>query len=284
MRLIGMMPVRNEAHVLGLSARAALRWVDELLILVHASTDGTDRIAKDLTAEFPNRAFVCFNADPKWREMEHRQHLLTGARQRGATHFAIIDADEILTGNLIGCIRGQIEQLRPGHILQLPGYNLRRSLDQFHENGVWGNRYFSVAFRKDDRANWAGDRFHHREAMGVENFPHRPIMHGQGGILHLWGTSVCRLKARHALYKITERLRWPDKPVAEIDALYSMAIHDPGNWRFADVPAEWWEPYADILKHGKSIYDRPWQMDECRRLVAEHGAEYFAGLDLFGIA
>jgi len=282
MRLIGMMPVRNEAHVLGLSARAALRWVDELLILVHASTDGTDRIAKDLTAEFPNRAFVCFDADPKWREMEHRQHLLTGARQRGATHFAIIDADEILTGNLIGCIRGQIEQLRPGHILQLPGYNLRGSIHRYHSTGVWANRFFSMAFRKDDKANWCGDRFHHREPAGFENAPCRPIMHGQGGILHLWGSDERRLVARHALYKVTERVRWPEKPVADIEALYNMAIKDPG-WKYADADPSWWEPYADIAHH-LNYEGEPWQMDECRSLVAEHGAEYFAGLDLFGIA
>jgi len=282
MRLIGMMPVRNEAHVLGLSARAALRWVDELLILVHASTDGTDRIAKDLTAEFPSRAFVCFDADPKWREMEHRQHLLTGARQRGATHFAIIDADEILTGNLIGCIREQIEQLRPGHILQLPGYNLRGSIHRYHSTGVWANRFFSMAFRKDDKANWSGDRFHHREPAGFANIPCRPITHGQGGILHLWGSDERRLIARHALYKVTERVRWPEKPVADIDALYSMAIKDPG-WKYADTDPGWWAPYADVMRH-LNYAGEPWQTAECQRLVAERGTEYFAGLDLFGIA
>jgi hypothetical protein len=39
MKLIGLMPVRGEDWILGLSARAALMWCDELVILLHSCTD-----------------------------------------------------------------------------------------------------------------------------------------------------------------------------------------------------------------------------------------------------
>ena len=38
MKIIGLMAARNEQWCLGLSARAALMWLDELVILDHAST------------------------------------------------------------------------------------------------------------------------------------------------------------------------------------------------------------------------------------------------------
>jgi hypothetical protein len=120
--------------------------------------------------------------------------------------------------------------------------------------------------------------------------------------MHLWGVSERRLKAKHALYKMTERVRWPAKGVAEIDTYYNHALGTnlafapdrrqfPGRdldvrakdtWQFADVPPDWWAPYSDWLPM-LDINRVPWQEDECRRLAKEHGPELFEGLDLFGV-
>jgi len=167
--------------------------------------------------------------------------------------------------------------------MQLPGYNLRNGLDQYHANGIWGQRWFSCVFMDDARLSWAGDRFHHREPMGVALRPYRPIMQGHGGILHLWGSEERRLRAKHALYKMTETLRWPNKSHAEIDKLYTLAF-DPSlnrqfdqDWRYAPVPDGWWAH----REHLKSTM--PWQEWECGQLYREHGAARFAGLNLFGV-
>jgi hypothetical protein len=234
---------------------------------------------------------VKFEADPEWNEMAHRQSLLEGARQRGATHVAIVDADEILTGNLLPSIRSYVECLGPGYMLQLPGYNLRGSIDRYHANGIWGNRFFSLAFKEDGRASWQGDQFHHREPFGVSNWPYRPFAQGEGGVMHLWGADERRLVAKHALYKMTERVRWPAKSVSEIERQYNLAIHESASkgtqyetvWRYAAVPEAWWEPYRDLMPH-LNVSAQPWQEAECRRLWQEHGAVVFAGLDLFGLS
>jgi hypothetical protein len=288
MRLIGMLPCRNEDWVLGLSARAALMWCDALVILNHASTDGTWEIVRELNHEFPDRVFLGVNADPNWQEMEHRQGLLDAARHYGATHLAIIDADEILSGNLLNSIRTHIETMAPGWILQLPGYNLRGGLDRYHANGIWGQGWFSTAFGDDPRLNWSGDRFHQREPGGLAMRQHRPIMQGQGGIMHLWGASERRLRAKHAAYKMIETLRWPSKSKQDIDRLYNLAFVPSANmqfeqnWRYAEVPAEWWAPYSDLRTCVK-LDSIPWQEEMCRTLHVEHGAERFSGLDLFGV-
>ncbi len=311
MKLIGVMPVRSEAWCLGLSARVALLWCDELVVLNHASIDGTNAILSGLSDEFDARIQIMDNDDPNWKEMEHRQAMLEWARIDGATHLAIIDADEVLTGNLLpapNCrpigiggetgIRHLINGgVRAGQILQLPLYNLRGSLNQYHSSGVWGcNRFLSVAFADDPRLSWTGDRFHLREPQGAPLSWYQPIKHGHGGVMHLWGVSERRMRARHAMYKVTERLRWPDKPVRDIEIEYNLwrSPEDAGAkwpaqtdwqkpWTFADVPVPWWEPYTHLMKY-LDVDAEPWQTKEVQRLVAEHGAKTFKGLDLFGVA
>lgn len=299
MKLVGLMCCRNESWVLGLSARAALLWVDELVILDHASTDRTPQIIDLLRREYPDRIHDA-TASGEWEEMTHRQGMLKIARYHKATHIAIIDADEILTGNLTALgphpwVKGDwppiaLYEASPGVIVQLPGYNLRGSLNRYHANGIWGNRWFSTAFCDDERLYWGGDNFHHREPRGMTLQPYRPIAQGDGGVMHLWGVSERRLKAKHALYKLNERLRWPDKPVAEMDRMYSWAIHgDAGNrsfgtpdtWIYDQVPASWWAPYAHLMQY-LDVDAEPYQEAECKRLVLEHPG-LAAGLDLFGV-
>lgn len=299
MNLVGLLPVRNEDYVLGLSARVALRWCDRLVILNHASTDDTDRIVSQLQGQFKNRVQSIYVHEQQWDEMNHRQQLLQaarcyGAEVSGATHIALIDADEILTGNLLGNIREYVAALSLGQMLSLPGYNLRGGLNQYHMNGVWGQRWFSTAFKDVNTAAWKGDKFHSREPGGVHWQQFRPVKQGDGGVMHLWGASERRLIAKHALYKATERLRFPDKPVTEIDRMYSWAIKGdteppyahfgtPETWTYAATPDSWWAPYMPLLKH-LHVEAQPYQEAEVRRLVAEHGAARFQGLGLFGVA
>jgi hypothetical protein len=283
MRLIGMLACRNEDWVLGTSARVALEWCDALVILDHSSTDNSPLIIEGLAIDYGSRVISISDEDPAWREMEHRQMMLDAARQAGATHLAIIDADEILSANIWQQVRVAAERMRPDQLMQLPGYNLRGGLNKYHANGIWGDRWFSTVFMDDPRLSWTGDRFHHREPMGRMLQPYRPIQQGAGGVMHLWGADERRLKAKHALYKMTETLRWPNKSRVEINKLYSLAF-DPSlnlqfdqNWRYAEVPDGWWSH----TEHLKSTI--PWQEWQCGQLYQEHGAERFAGLNLFGV-
>lgn len=292
MKLVGLMPVRNESWVLGLSARAALLWLDHLVILDHASSDSTAAILSELQAEYPGRLHF-FSIAGEWNEMDHRQSLLTFARHApymGASHIAIIDADEILTGNLLGTIRNHIASIPQNFMLQLPGYNLRGGISKYHSSGTWGRRWFSAAFPDTPKANWSGDGFHHREPYGVMWKSYRPLEQPDGGIMHLWGASERRLVAKHALYKVTETLRWPEKQRESIELEYSMAIkgrphmnEHAAQWKYQDVPEAWWEPYKPLLKY-LDIDQEPWQERHTRALLAEHGRERFSGLDLFGVA
>ena len=300
-----MMAVRNEAWVLGLSVRVALEWCDHLVIREHASFDHSQDLLRSLQRQNKDRITLSCHPDPKWDEMAHRQDMLYEARSHGATHLAIIDADEILTGNVVRKMRAVVVSTNqhyavPYHpdspvsfvttpIIELPGYNLRYGINRYHSNGIWGNRWFSVAFQNRADLNWSGDTFHSRAPQGRPPLaPVRPIPQGEGGIMHLWGMSERRLVAKHALYKMTETLRWPEKSMPEIDRMYSQAVFPKANlnfdqeWEFKDVPESWWAPYEHWLKY-LDMTAVPTQEQDCQELVAIHGIDRFAGLDLFGV-
>ncbi len=298
-KIVAIMPVRNEDWILGMTARALLKWVDELVILDHCSTDASRDIEGQLKFEDPFRVCLMRDDNPVWDEMR----LLERARICDATHIVTVDADEILTSNLLPEIRARVAQIeRPMSVLQLPGYNLRGSIDRYHKTGIWGNRWFTVAFKDQPGAGWSGDRLHHREPFqSFHTF--QPIPQGAGGMLHLWGASERRLAAKQALYKITERIRWPGKATREIDAYYNLAMHPEASrgtgftsqWEYATVPngdtmsldlvpisGGWWAGYEDLLRY-LHVEAEPWQEAECKKLVREYGISKFKGLDLFGV-
>ena len=81
MKLIGLMPCRNEDWVLGLTARAALMWCDELVLWLHSCTDGSRDIAVAVAHEHPGRVIIDVANDPTWAEMSHREQMLELARK-----------------------------------------------------------------------------------------------------------------------------------------------------------------------------------------------------------
>lgn len=286
MKLIALMPCRNEDWVLGLSARAALQWCDEIVILLHACTDRSPEIAQALALEYPGRVTVMTANDAQWEEMGHRQLLLETARTRGATHMALIDCDEVLTGNLLGSVRDQAAQMQQGAILQIPMRNMYGSINEYRcDNSIWGNTVTSVLFGDAPNVCWqaaGGYQHHHREPYNANVTLRIYPQQLEGGVMHLQFSSRRRLLAKHALYQMDEVIRWPGRrQVWEIAREYSMAP----NWDGAQllpVPDSWWAPYREFLQY-LHVDQEPWQEKACQQLMEQYGPEKFQGLNLFGV-
>lgn len=304
MKLICTMPVRNEDWVLGLSARAVLRWCDELVIGLHACTDGSKAIALAVQAEHPGRVEIAQHPEPEWAEMLHRQRLLDIARERGATHIVIVDADEVLTGNLLRgpCgttqIRWLIAATPEKSTLQIPWLCLAGATDRYYSDGVWSQQQVSMAFQDAPELHWSsagrgGYDYHNRHPMGAPLNPYQPLPafmpRKEYGLMHLQFVSDRRLRAKQAKYKCDELLRWPGREPNQVTAVnerYNVAVYGQkvatGQPQpTLECPATWWAGYGDLMHHLKPNAE-PWQESEVRRLIREYPKE-LAGLDLFGL-
>jgi hypothetical protein len=261
----------------------------------------------EVAAEHSGRVTILDWRTKEWTEMAMRQSMLFEARERGTTHIALVDADEILTGNLLckldehglcihgGCIKKHCLEIPQREIFLLPWVCLARGIDRYYTSGTWFDNFASCVFKDSPELHWQtrkGYDLHHRHPMGRDfKFDYRPIAQSpdpsqhQGGLMHLQFLSERRLRAKQALYQVIEVLRWPDRMTpAELAKMYGMAVYesDPLKIPTAPVPESWWAPYSHLLKY-LDIESVPWQEDEVRRLVKEHGVEKFQGLDLFGV-
>ena len=259
-----------------------LRWCDDAVFLLHACTDASEAILEAVASEYPGRVHVIHESDPVWREMHHRQKLLEYARCLGATHVSVVDADEIIAGDTLPTMRDHAARLAPKQFAAIKFRNIIDGLHQYRaEPGPWGTEAGTiVAFADHGRLCWEarnGYDHHQRSPYGASMASY---IQG-GGLMHLQFASRRRLLAKHALYKVSERIKYPQKSIRDIDALYNMAPSLSSITR-QPTPAEWWAPYEDLMQYC-DVDAEPWQEQATRNLVAEHGAAMFSGLDLFGV-
>ena len=306
-KLIGVMLVKNEDWILGMSMRAALKWVDELVIVDDRSWDDSLSIIQEISGENPYRVHYSLwqpmkevetesrykpgekfmkqipdNSDPWWNEMDVRQHSLLLARKHGATHVAIIDADEAFTANLLPSVRDRILSLEPGVAIDYPMVPVWGDIDQYRaDDCVWSRSQLSVAFADDSSLTWkpAGDGYHHHHRLpyGISRVERETVP--SGGVMHLQFAHRQRLTEKHVHYKLSEVLRWPGrKSIPEINSMYEQALDENG-MKLMACPEKWWEGYRKerVVLEGKS-----WYYFEIRKLLKEHGKEKFAGLELHG--
>lgn len=288
MKLTALMLVRNEEWILGASLRAALNWCDEVAILDHASNDRTMGIIYDIARESGvDRINIRHWPDgSQWSEMDQRQRLLEIGRETGASHFAMIDADEIITANLWSIARGWIEDLKPREVLDVPMIPVWDGLDHYRDDGsIWSTARISLGFKDSPELCWrprGEEQYHHhaRAPHGAESrvTPQASLVHGSGGVFHLQWADWNRVTKKHVWYRILERSRWPQYSVNELNAKYNQAIADRSVTR-SQIPSEWWGRYRRDLVRLEGPY---WHEEDSRRMIKEKGMAYFQGLDLLG--
>ena len=280
MKIIGLMLARNEEWIIGLPVRVALEWCDSLIVYAHDCTDRTSEIAYIAGAT----VYSVGDGSGVWNEMDLRQEMLQRGRDAGGTHFAIIDADEITTANLIPEMRGYVEELDPGELLDLPMIPAWRSIDQHRVDPcVWTRAWLTTAFRDRPDLGWAprdGYQFHARPPANSHRGPHtRPVADRfVGGVIHAQWADWRMLTAKQTLYKMIERMRWPDREsAARIDAKYSQAMDETG-LRLEPIPDRWAHRYWSHHVHIASA--EPWQETEIRRILDATDHAVFNGIDL----
>lgn len=288
MKLMALMKVRNEEWVLRASLEAALRWCDEALVMDHCSEDSTPAIVREAAEQHPHRVHVMQWCDREWTEASQRQAMLERGRQLGGTHFAVIDADEVLSGNLLESIRFHAQSLAPGQAAEAPWPAMWRSVRAYRDDeSVWSRNFMTFLFRDGAGVTFAaaadGYDIHARRPAGTSGQIRRIVDEpAGGGLMHLQFANWRRLRAKHAWYKMTEATRWPGRQSAEaLNFKYGRAL-DETNLVTATVPASWWEPYGG-LEQAIDLNDEPWHERACREMWERHGAGAFAGLELWGV-
>lgn len=207
---------------------------------------------------------------------------------RGATHIAMLDADEIISGNLLSKIRGIAADLAPGHCLSVPMICVWRGLDQYRSdsNTVFHRAKTPVLFADHPSLDWAprpdGYELHGRVPIGTRAIHTPYVKPSHGGVLHMQWASWDRLIWKQRWYVLRERSFYGQRDTAQvINERYQRSVDESG-MQLSPIPEGWWAPYMKWRDRISLDGDR-WHKAECFRLAQQIGLGGMKGLNLFGL-
>lgn len=117
MKIVALIPIKNEAWILRLSLSQLSEFVDEIIALNDSCSDDSLNIC----ANFSNCKIINFEQEEVSLNMSLRRNiLLEEGRKVGGTHFIMLDADECFSFEFCTNIRKEISKLSPGQSLKMP--------------------------------------------------------------------------------------------------------------------------------------------------------------------
>jgi FkbM family methyltransferase len=280
-KIVGLVPARNERHLISQCLRALSLFTDAIVYLDDASTDETVQIVESLRNECNIERIIRKN---EWLRDEpgDRNLMLQAGREIGGTHFIVLDADEMLSSNLLdnANLTEAIRKLQPGDRLALNWIQLWRSIDEYRfDNSVWTWNYKEIIFCDDARCSYSSEFIHTPRVP--DNLTGRGFkLEGYfAGLLHFQFVNWRNLLIKQAWYRCLERIREPNKSVEEINQRYAPSIDETG-LGLKPSPRNWFYGYPFF---DRTVFDLPekWREKQILGWFDQYGRDYFAGLDIW---
>jgi hypothetical protein len=277
MKIIGLVPVRNEAWVLPHSLASLSGFCDVVIVSDQNSDDGSREICRT----FPK--VVLLESSESRISTEVRWHLLDAARgYDGCNLLWCTDADELVPPQAardLFTTRGA--ELTPGTVIECWYVHLWHRVDRYRVyDSSYGPRLKQLGLVDDRRMDYDRSR-----PLSIHE-PRVPLEGAVGTfhagdlpVLHLQWVLAERTQMRQAWYRCRE---WLDgsKTAAAINAFYSITLPDAGV-RTEDVPLPW----RQGLTFPDPAIDREptWNERDVLRWFDEQTPEFFEPLEIWHI-
>jgi hypothetical protein len=278
MKVIALLPVRNEAWVLRHSLACLSAFADVVLVNDQNSDDGST----DICRGFPN-VVLLESREPQICE-QARWTLWDVARDyEGSNLIWCTDADELVSPLLVReFLRRDHDALAPGTVIDCRYYHAWNSPTRYRDTGwPYGPYWKAVAVVDDRRMNYERTRALplHEERVPVDeasprvNAEHVPV-------LHLQWLLPRRNQIRQAWYRCREWIQ-QERSVAEINSQYAVALPSR-DVATAPIPPDW---IADVTFPDLEVDREPsWQAREVLRWFEERGPVFFEPLEIWHVA
>src|SRR3954469_8397153 len=275
MKIIAMMPVRNEAWVIEHSLASLSRFCDVILVCDHHSDDST----VDICRRFAK--VVVIAAAPGSRIREQRWQLLDAARNyAGHNLLWATDADELLSpGLMLRFLETRGAELTPGRVVECLDYTLWNTPLAYREYSRYQPFWKAVGFVDDRLAD-----FDRSEATPLHE-PRTPasdtaavVRADNVPLLHLQFIIPGRNQLKQAWYRCRELL--DGRNAAAINEFYSVTFHS-GRVVTSPTRPEW---TADLTFPAAGADLAPsWHQREILAWFDEHGIERFEPLEIWHV-
>lgn len=280
-KIIGLVPQRNERNIIANCLKALSKFTDAIIVLDDCSTDDSVSIIKSLAKEC-NVVEIIEKKTWYRDESGDRNLLLETGRKHKGTHFIVLDADEILSGNCLveNRLRNTFLKLNPGDRLAMHWYQLWRSFDKYRNDGVFAPVQSIWLFCDDGKCSYEKS-FLHTSRVPPNLSGTVYFLPKNYAIMHFQFVQWENLLIKQAWYRCLEHIRNPEKSISEINALYKPS-KDETNLVLENIPDNWFEPYSYI---DKSAYLKPevWRKEQILGWFTQYGKAFFEELDIWDI-
>ena len=281
MKIIALMPVRNEAWVLDASLAAASAFADVIIVSDQRSTDGSQEICR----RFPKVVLLDAPAGVDQLPQRARWRLLDAARNfDGHNLLWCADADELTPPDLARRFFSErAGELAPGRVVECRFYNLWKSETRFRQDlSYYGPIWKPMAFVDDRIADFPRDpgrRPLHEPRMAIEEDA-AAIKTTDVPVLHLQFAVWNRNQVKQAWYRCIELLS-ARRSAVDINAAYEVTLPE---WyvHTEPVPTPW---LRELKLPDAAAADRSpgWHEAEVLKLFDEHGIEFFEPLEIWHV-
>lgn len=278
MKIIALLPFKNEAWVLPTYLSSVTHLADEIIGLDDGSTDDSVSILQTAGAtvvSFPSPT------DTPLAMSDRRQKLLELGRQAGGTHFIWLDADETFTTPFIKHGRALIENLRPGEKIIMDWLTLWKDphVYRIDEGSVWSSNTKDVIVYDDPSYTFEKRFLSEGRTEGPNTEANtRKLGRSAGAILHFQFADFERFQWKQARYRVYELIKQPDHALL-INRIYSITLDDPRAIT-APLKKEWIE---HIIFPNETGQQHNWYREDILSVFKTRGITFFEPLQIWHI-
>lgn len=286
MKIIGVIPVKNDAWFIEKAALSLAAWADHVIIFDESSTDGSQLIYKKLEL-IPNIEVIKDRPKFDFTTPDLRNYMLNVVRKFKGNNLIIeMHADEVMSARILqSSIRNKLtKDLKPGDALMLPWTTLWKTPASFRNDGsVWTNNYCWFGYVDDRNVQFTGPVFHGPRAP--ESFLKNKKVLSALEVMHYQFVNLSNERSKQALYQIFERNHYPKRNVEWINKRYAVAFDERG-LKLDKITPEKIMPWVDRgipLLEEYSDADLNWRDIEVLKNFDRYGLDRYKDLNIWYI-
>jgi len=286
MKIIAVLPVKNDAWFVGNVIEHLKHWADEIIIDDDSSDDGSEEIFR----KYNNIKSVHHFIRPTGQSFntpERRNYMLSLARNFDGNNIIFeIHADEIISAEILKPeIKDKLlNDMKIGTALMLPWVNVWENPFSYrNDNSIWSGNKSWFAFRDDRKVQFSGPTYHGPRVPELFMSNRLEIDYLQ--VMHYQFINLPMERSKQALYQIYERNHHPNKNIEYINKTYACAF-DERQVNLVKLNNRHFQPWIDlniaIDKEYKELKYN-WRDTEVLRNFKKYGIDKYKDLNIWYI-